>query len=92
MSQIISGDIVCQAIGLRFGFVSEYLSTELSVLELCDLVKVKPADYYYWQRTERQRSLTTKQESELLTKIKEIFKASSETYDSPRVLRSLSNL
>lgn len=56
---------------------------------MCQILKISRSGYYAWVK--RPESLRKKRNSELLEKIKNIYKISRETYGSPRVTHALKN-
>ena len=74
---------------MRFQFVSAQKAS-YSVSELCNALEVSTSGYYAWCKREKsQRQL---EEERLLELIKSIFKASRETYGSPRIFETLKEL
>ena len=74
---------------MKFQFVSAQ-KANYSVSELCHALEVSTSGYYAWCKREKsQRHLDDERFLEL---IKSIFKASRETYGSPRIFEALKEL
>ena len=74
---------------MRFQFISAQ-KANFTVSELCHALEVSTSGYYAWCKREKsQRQL---EDERLLELIQSIFKASRETYGSPRIFETLKEL
>jgi putative transposase len=71
---------------MRFQFIEDHRDV-FPVTRLCELLEVSTSGYYTWRsRPVSQREMANQ---ELLKQIKVVYKASHETYGSPRIYREL---
>ena len=74
---------------MRFQFISAQ-KANFTVSELCHALDVSTSGYYAWCK--REKSLRQLEDERLLELIQSIFKASRETYGSPRIFEALKEL